>query len=112
MATLPIFVPMNKDGDCTNWVAYPSERREGTFVLGQRHVTGKPQLLTMTARSPTACAYFKNFMTVRATALFEDDELTVHRLEVCVMRRGIEKYKAMYCMATGELDLKFNHWDK
>lgn len=114
MDKLHFSVPIDKKGNCCEWIAYPSERRKNTFVaaLKTECVEQPPILCTLTPRNNHAAVNFPNFTWLRFTALYEDDEITVHSLEVYVLWRGIEKYKAILPVNGSDATVLYNRWGK
>lgn len=115
MAEISFTTPTSICGKSADWIAYASERREDTFIVAQKtgfDRTQRPIMCVLTPRSPHAQACLPNFVGFKVTALYEDDEITVHGIEVVVTWRGIEKFKAIYSVSDCNSEILYNRWSK
>lgn len=115
MPEINFTTPTSKCGKKADWIAYASERRADTFIVAQK--TGyerhnRPLMCVLTPRSPHAQACLPNFIGIKVTALYEDDDITVHGVEITVSWRGIEKFKAIYSVTDCNSEILFNRWSK
>ena len=116
MAQIEFTVPVNARGDAKKYIAYGSERRKNTFVVAE--VTGlkakAAAAFVFTVHSRFAQHKLPNFVKLALTALYdgEESDSEVHSVEVCVMWRGIEKFKAVYSLLDCTSEILLNRWSK
>lgn len=114
MSHIKFTVPVKRVGAPLEFIAYYSTARRNTFIVASANTGAvKPLLSAFHEHSRFARHELGNFTQLKLTALYEDDKAdsAVHAIEVMVVWRGIEKFKAVYSINDATSEIFFNRWE-
>lgn len=105
-------VPLTRNGAPLDFIAYQSQRRKDAFIVAEcAGVRNRPSMSVFTPLVNSARHEYPNFTQLHLNAL-RDDDGTVLGVEVYVLWRGMEKFKARYSINDCDSEIIFNRWGK